>query len=231
MIRTLSYNVHYGRRLSSILTWMSKEFSKYDIICLQEYPQSKLAHLSHFLPTHFRPLFAHAFTFAKATYGQLTLYDESVLHLLKSTILDLGTSVLESTFNLNKRPRTALITQFQYQGKEIVLTNTHLVCAARNKLRRRQLSRILEYLGTQDHKASVILGDLNYTSFVRQRPLLRLMSEHQYANAYEAMTHHMLFFKHQVDYAFFKHCRVQDVHVGDSRLSDHYPISFTIHIP
>lgn len=231
MIRVLSYNIHFGKRLSRILSWLSGEFAKSDVICLQEYPQSKLTHLEQSLPPHFRHLFAHAFTIGKSTYGQVTIYNSSVLDLKSSSTLELGISVLESAFNLNRRPRTALVTRFQSEGRDFVLAHTHLVCAARNKLRRKQLSLILDYVKSTDHTPTMILGDLNYTSVIKQGPLLRLMAQHDYKSAYRAITHRMFFLKHQVDYAFYKYCSVDQVYIGEQRLSDHYPIHFAVHIP
>lgn len=232
MIRVLSYNIRYGKKLSDILAWLQPQYKQYDVICLQEYPQSK----RHLLEKHFEPqyqyVFSHGFTTKKDSFGQVTLFDTSRLKTEHSTTVQLGSNVLEDAIHRHKGERTALITKLINGEGGLLLVNTHLACLAINRQRRNQLQLIVDHLHSiNDHKtqAKIILGDFNYTSLMRQRSLVRFMTKNNFVSAYKESTHKLLFFKHQLDYAFYNNCKIHNVEVERIRFSDHYPVKFEVH--
>ncbi len=232
MIQVLSYNIRFGWKLSHILKWLSSQSKQFDIICLQEFPESKLEYIQNHLDKRYKSLFSHTFTIGKSIYGPLTLYDSLKLRPVYSTVLKLGTNIVEVALHMNNKPRTALVTRLAHGKGELVLTNAHLACLAVNKVRRKQLGVILEHLKQVDESskvAKVILGDFNYTSFMKQRSLMQLMTNNNFINAYRSITHRLLFIKHQLDYAFYQNCQIKNVKVENLHYSDHFAVSFEVH--
>ena len=232
MIRVLSYNIRYGKKLNDIFAWLAPLYKEYDVICLQEYPQSKQSLLAKHFDRQYQFVFSHGFTTKKDTFGQVTLYDSSRLRSDNSTVVQLGKNSVEDVVHRNKGQRTALITKLVNGEGGILLVNTHLACLAVNGERRKQLQLIVDHLHTihdQKTQAKVILGDFNYTSLLRQRSLAKFMTKNNFENAYKKSTHKMLFIKHQLDYAFYNNCHIRNVEVEKVRFSDHYPVKFEIH--
>ena len=232
MIQVLSYNIRFGWKLSHIIKWLASQSTHYDVICLQEFPQSKLEYVMRHLDSPYKSLFSHTFTIGRSVYGPLTIYDSSKLRTLASTVLPLGTSVVEAALHMNSKPRTALVTRLANGEGELVLANAHLACLAVNKVRRKQLGIILDHLRhivQAPPVAKIILGDFNYTSFMKQNSLMQLMKNNNFANAYRSMTHRLLFIKHQLDYAFYQNCQIKNVKIENLRYSDHYAVSFEVH--
>ncbi|HNQ31370.1 MAG TPA: endonuclease/exonuclease/phosphatase family protein [Candidatus Woesebacteria bacterium] len=234
MIRILSYNVRYGRKLSQILAWLQERYMQYDVICLQEYPQDKQKDIRGHFASHYQHVFSHGFSTKKGSFGQVTLYDTIRLKTHGSRVLTLGKNAIEDIVHGIKGERTALITKLKNGEGSLSLINTHLACLAGNGARRKQLKMILDELKhDKAHAASgqVVVGDFNYTSLLRQRSLLSFMTDHHFINAYKKSTHRLFFVKHQLDYAFYRQCAIRNVMVERLKYSDHYPVSFEVHFP
>jgi len=232
MIRVLSYNIRYGRKLGDIFAWLLPLYKQYDVICLQEYPKSKQSQLNKFFNSQYKYVFSHGFTTKKDSYGQVTLYDSTRLTSTSSTVVSLGSSAIENVVHGNKGQRTALITELVNGEGGLLLVNTHLACLAVNKVRRKQLQLIVDQLRLARHikaQAKIILGDFNYTSLLLQRSLVRFMTKNSFMNAYKKSTHKMFFIKHQLDYAFYNNCSIRNVEVERIHFSDHYPVKFEVH--
>jgi endonuclease/exonuclease/phosphatase family metal-dependent hydrolase len=235
-LSTIAYNIHYGKKLDLIQNWLLSK-KHLDIICLQEFPFKKdSAFLKLFEQKGYGFAYAPSFTRKKTQYGELTLFDKKKIKLLQSKALPLGTNLLEGRwiekgFIKQKGQRSSLLTLFEYKGKKLVVANSHLLCFALNSHRLNQLNKIL----TQVHKigdhtkyASVILGDFNYTSIIRQKKLIEFMAKNDHNNAYKTHTHKLFTVGQQLDYVFYNGCAIKKVVIEKSKLSDHYPVQFSI---
>jgi len=88
----------------------------------------------------------------------------------------LGANFLEKRFRVEGE-KTSLLTVFKYNAEKIVITNSQLVCYALNSRRISQIAKIIKKVKTIGNHAAfstVILGDFNYTSRIRQRKLIEL---------------------------------------------------------
>ena len=238
MLSILAYNIRFGRKLGRIEKWLIKHPAKFDVICLQEFPFTED---SEFLKTFKKR--GYDYKFAPSSYltkiflrvhgqhGELTLYKKSKLELLDNHIIKLGANFLEKRFRVQGE-KTSLLTVFKYNGHKIVLANSQLVCYAPNSRRLNQIAKILKKvksLGDNSKFSTVILGDFNYTSRIRQRKLIEFMADNDLTNAYKAHTHKYLFIPQQIDYVFYHGCKVENVKIGKRiKYSDHSPVWFEI---
>lgn len=232
MIRVLSYNIRYGKKLTDIFAWLAPQYKKYDVICLQEFPKSKRVLLADHFDSQYQYVYSHGFTTKKDSYEQITLFDSSRLSSDGSAVVQLGSNILEDTVHQSRGQRTALITKLVNGEGGMLLVNTHLAALAGNGKRRKQIQLIVDHLHSmQDLKASakIILGDFNYSSLLRQKSLMKLMTANNFVSAYRKSTHKLLFVRHQLDYAFYNNCAIRNVGVEKINYSDHYPISFEVH--
>jgi endonuclease/exonuclease/phosphatase family metal-dependent hydrolase len=237
MISVLAYNIHFGRKLNLIEKWLLKDPTRFDVICLQEFPYSDDSKLLLELRKH-----GFEFKFAPSSYltkplrskqpfGELTLYRKSKVKLTDHKIVKLGANFLEKRFRRGGE-KTSLLTVFRYKNKKVAMANSQLVCYAPNSRRINQLAKIIKNIkkiGNHSNFSAVILGDFNYTSRIRQRKLIEFMSENELANAYKAHTHKYFFIPQQVDYVFYNGCLVESVKINKKvKYSDHSPVSFEI---
>jgi endonuclease/exonuclease/phosphatase family metal-dependent hydrolase len=195
---------------------------------LQEFPLAELEAFLHVIKKTYDYRFSQAFILKEKQYGQLTLFNKKKLQLLDGKTITLGPSIWERT--KKRGERSSLITRFKYGEKEFLLANTHLICRALNNYRLIQLEKIIAYLKkTSDASLPVLLvGDLNYSSLVRQKKLLQFMERHDFINAYKTNTFKVLFFRYQLDYVFYKNCNITDISVSPLQYSDHFPIEFNL---
>lgn len=236
MVSILAYNIHYGKKLELIQNWLIDN-PHFDIICLQEFPFKKNSQFLDLLDKHgYKYAFAPSFTRKKTLYGELTLYNSKKIKLVNTKVVGLGTMILENRFienrfRKNKGQRSSLLTHFKYKDKDFVLANSHLFCFALNSHRINQLNKILKNVTEiGDHKqfSTVILGDFNYTSIIRQKKLIDFMKKNNLSNAYKITTHKLFFLKQQLDYVFYNNCSVKNVVIDKLKYSDHYPVQFNI---
>jgi endonuclease/exonuclease/phosphatase family metal-dependent hydrolase len=124
------------------------------------------------------------------------------------------------------------MTIFKHKNNKVVIANSHLVCYAPNSRRINQITKIIKRvktLGDDSAFSTVILGDFNYTSRIRQKKLIEFMAKNDLANAYKAYTHKYFFIPQQLDYVFFNNCAIKNVKVGKTiKFSDHSPVTFDI---
>ena len=237
MLSVLAYNIHFGKKIDLIEKWLLKNPAKFDVICLQEFPFDKN---SSFLTTLKKHGFDYKFAPSsfltkprgkKNQFGELTVFKKSKLQLLDDTIIKLGANFLEKRFRVQGQ-KTSLLTVFKYKNEKIVITNSQLVCYAFNSRRLNQIAKIIKKVkALGDHSAfsTVILGDFNYTSRIRQQKLIEFMESNELINAYKSHTHKYFFVKQQLDYVFYNGCAVKNVKIGKKvKFSDHSPVTFTI---
>lgn len=235
-LSTIAYNIHYGKKLDLIQNWLLSK-KRFDIICLQEFPFKKNSKfLKLFEEQGYSYAFAPSFTRKKTQYGELTLFDSKKIKLVESKTIALGTNLLEGRwlekgFRKQKGQRSSLLTLFKYKNKKLVVANSHLLCFALNSHRLNQLNKILNQVhlvGDHTKYSSVILGDFNYTSIVRQQRLIDFMKKYEHKNAYSTHTHKLFMVGQQLDYVFYKDCNIKKIKIDKIKLSDHYPVQFNI---
>lgn len=199
-------------------------------MCFQEFPYSKVKEfLQKIKPNVFDYSFAIGFSNKKGAYGQLTAFNKKVKLLDKKIIKLPYSSFIEEKVFKNKGSRSALFTTLQLNNKKITIINIHLLSLVLNKTRKNQIVKILNVVNKFYKEDSILLlGDFNYTSLIRQNKFLDFMSHYFFKNAYTLPTYQLILVKHQVDYVFYKNCRVQNVEVTKIHFSDHFPIRFTI---
>ncbi len=232
MLSVLAYNINYGKKLDLIQKWLLKKLGVFDVICLQEFPFDEESEFLKSLKKHgFDYKFAPSFSRKASRHGELTLFKKSKLKLLEDKTVKLGTNLLETRFR-KKGQRTSLLTVFMYKNKKIVFANSHLVCFALNSRRINQISKIIKnvrLIGDHSAFSTVILGDFNYTSRIRQKKLIEFMEKNELQNAYKTNTHKLFFVKQQLDYVFYNSCDVKDVKIGKKiKYSDHSPVWFNL---
>jgi len=228
MISVLSYNVHFGKRLEKIIYWLLKKPS-YDVICFQEFPKSEIApFLRAFSSAEYEYRFAPFIKRRKIVFGELTLFRKGKLVLVKSSTVSLGINHGERVMLRSRIPRTSLLTVFQYKQQQIVMVNIHLVNVAFNTLRYKQILKIIDRL---DHRMipTVLLGDFNMPSVFGRKKLFALMEEYGFDMVRKRLsTFHIVGVKYQMDYFFWRGCKVNNLSVERVKYSDHYPIRFTL---
>ncbi len=237
MISVLAYNIHFGKKIDLIEKWLLKNPAKFDVMCLQEFPFCKDSPFLETLKMH-----GYDFKFApssfltkprgnKNQYGELTVFNKSRLELLDSATIKLGANFLEKRFRVAGE-KTSLLTVFKYKNEKLVITNSQLVCYAFNSRRINQIAKIIKKvkaLGDHSTFPTVILGDFNYTSRIRQKKLIEFMENNDLINAYKSHTHKYFFVKQQLDYVFYNGCTVKNVRIGKKiKFSDHSPVTFNI---
>lgn len=230
MLRIISYNVYFGKRLGKILSWLCQS-RRADIICLQEYPQHEIASCVKILsdtPYHYR--FAPSLKIRKRVYGQLTLFRTDKVQFVTSAIITMGTNRIEKTVLRNTISRNSLLTILGKKRKRFTVVNTHLMCLASNAIRYRQIQHIIDSIPKKTRR-SIIVGDFNVSSILGRKKLFALMKNNLYKTVENRMaTHQLLMIRHQLDYIFAKEFTVRDINVDHVRFSDHYPITAVVRL-
>lgn len=237
MLSILAYNIHFGKKLALIEKWLLKNPARFDLVCLQEFPFDENSSLlttfkKHGFDYRFAPSsFLTKPFLKKQKYGELTLFKKNKLQFLDSYVIKLGANFLEKRFRIDGQ-KTSLLTVFKHKHKKLVIANSQLVCYAPNSRRINQIAKIIkkvEALGDHSAFSTVILGDFNYTSRIRQKRLIEFMAKNDLVNAYKAHTHKYFFIPQQIDYVFYNGCRVENVKIGKRiKYSDHSPVWFDL---
>lgn len=230
MLNVLSYNVHFGKHLEKIIYWLLQK-PTFDVVCFQEFPKHAISpFLKAFSGAKYGYRFAPFLQRRRTTFGELTLFRKDQLTLVKSLTVSLGINSGERVMLRARIPRTSLISILRYKKKTIVLVNVHLVNVAFNALRYKQITEIMSRLN-RNSTQSVFLGDFNMSSMFGRRKLFALMEKSGFDMQKKRLsTHRFAGIKHQMDYIFWKGCRVNDLSVERVKFSDHYPISFTVSV-
>lgn len=228
MLSCLSYNIEFGKRLDDIRVWLQSHDKKFNLLCLQEFPQSKISLMVQTFP-QYDYKFCGDFIKKDETYGQLTLFDREKLECLQSQEVYLGDSFIESILHKTKVSKIALVTVFMRRGKKFILVNTHLACLALNVKRRMQLEKIITAINASEAAKplpALVVGDFNYSSLFLRQALFKFMDQYNFKNTFVAKTHRLGLVNQQLDYIFCRDCVVDSAQVLSLSFSDHYPIEF-----
>ena len=223
-----------GKNLIKIVHWLNSLPNSFDIICFQEFPNPQIEYLKKNLK-HYNYHFEYATSFVDKNipYGVLTLIYKKI-EIVDTTIIPLGGSFIEAKFFGKTGERSALVTALRKDGQAFLLINTHLTAITLNKQRRAQLGKILEHIASatkNNETPLIILGDLNYSSLVKQNTLFHLMRQNGFNNSHREKTHRIFSItSHQLDYIFYRKCSIANVSVLKVPYSDHFPTTFTLDI-
>jgi len=232
MLSGLSYNIQLGKNLLKIVDWLGRFPRQFNIICFQEFPSSQIKLFQS--QSSYVTQFAASFRKKGEIYGELTLVLKKNVKVLSVQTIDLGKSIYEQRMSQTTGTRSSLVTKLLYNDVTFVLANTHLAAIASNMHRRKQVRKLIEYLGSSlfaQQTPMIILGDFNYSSLFGRKGLIKLMHEQQYTNAYLEDTHKLLNIKdHQLDYIFYKNIQVKHSKVLNLSFSDHRPITFALEL-
>jgi endonuclease/exonuclease/phosphatase (EEP) superfamily protein YafD len=230
MISVLSYNVYFGKRIDKIIYWLLKQ-PTYDVMCFQEFPKQAITpFIKAFSRANYGYRYAPFLVRRRTTYGELTMFRKDKLTLVKSSTVFLGLNSGERVLLRARTPRTSILTIFRYKKYEIALVNVHLVNVAFNALRYKQITTIISKLSNHSIP-SILLGDFNMSSMFGRRRFFMFMEQCGYERPVKRITTHRLaVIKQQMDYIFWKDCRVNDVIVERVKFSDHYPLTFTVSV-
>jgi exonuclease III len=138
---------------------------------------------------------------------------------------------LEKRFRV-KDEKTSLLTVFKHKNKKIVIANSHLVCYAPNSRRINQITKIIKKvktLGDDSAFSTVILGDFNYTSRIRQKKLIEFMEKTTWQMPTKPiLTNISLFLSSWIMFSLII-VLFKNVKIGKTiKFSDHSPVTFDI---
>jgi len=229
VIKLLSYNIEWGKRLPEAGQWIMTLSPRPDIFCLQEIPNRRVNSFRKVLEEYgYSYKFAPSFTKKGVTYGQLTAYNAAKYSIVLTQIVDLGSSLISRLVSGHNSKWRSLITVLQYKKRNFIIVNIHLLPHALNGRRRKQLEIAIEALKLLNflNVPTLIVGDYNYSSLVAKRGLISFMAKHGFKNAHrkKIITHSKWRIKHQTDYVFLRNCKVINVESEKIKFSDHYPL-------
>jgi endonuclease/exonuclease/phosphatase family metal-dependent hydrolase len=222
MLRLVTYNILFGRRLHKIIPWIGSLVAA-DIICLQEFPKIRLSEFLHAIPKGtYGHRFTQSFVRKKKTFGELTLFRQKKLRLLRARKLSLRIRPMEK--EITSMARTCFLTTFSFGSKKITVANTHLPVLAVNRTRYKQIQLIADHLAACRH-ATVIAGDFNLHSIKMNKKLIAFMRGFGFHTTLKRLaTHRVGIIKHQLDYVFGAHCKILNLEAPRVKFSDHYPV-------
>jgi endonuclease/exonuclease/phosphatase family metal-dependent hydrolase len=213
MIRVVSYNIHSGRDLfwRKRLEQMASALNDLnaDVICLQEVHQnSKYGYQASYLAEqlHYHVQFAPSIQLADGFYGNAVL-------------TRLACSCSHTLFlPAKKEKRTLLQTSLDWQGREILVWNTH--CSLQAASRTSQL-QLLETLARQVQNTPLLLfGDFNAPNVTFAPMLFDCALE-----LGKASLPTLPAFRRRLDYIFASpHWQVRKYSLSTVSWSDHVPV-------
>ncbi len=234
MLKVLSYNIEWGKKLPQLSEWMMSLKEQPDIICFQEMPQKKISTLNKILDENgYAYKYAPSYTKGGNTYGELTAYKKGELILDFSKVVELGSSIVAKLISRHNSRYTSLLTVFKYKKKNFIIINLHLLPHGLNSRRRKQLGMAIEALAFVRYvnMPSIIVGDYNYSSLTGQGGLIKFMGTHGFKMGGEKInTHRKWRISHQLDYVFYRNCSISNLDTDKVRFSDHYPFSFKLEL-
>ncbi len=227
MLRVVTYNIHFGKRLIDIISWIENQTDA-DIICLQEFPVVYLTTFYRSLSRDWGHRFTDSFIFRKKIFGIVTLFRKKKLRLMHSKTLLMGVHPMEKSLLKNPMEKSCLLTTFRVGRKTITVANTHLVFLAANRSRYKQLRLITDHLATHNH-GLIITGDFNIPRIRAKDTLIRRMKKIGFqTTATRLSTYRMALWRYQLDYVFVKRCTLSSLSLERTRFSDHYPVTASI---
>jgi endonuclease/exonuclease/phosphatase family metal-dependent hydrolase len=229
MLRVVTYNIHFGKRLTGIISWIKHQMTA-DIICLQEFPVTHLTAFYRSLPRNWGHRFTESFIFRKKIYGIVTLFRRKKLRLLKTKTLLMGVHPMEKSLLRNPMEKSCLLTTFRTGTKTITIANTHLVFLAANRSRYKQIRMITDHLAAYRHPL-VVTGDFNIPSVRANKKLISYMDTFGFHTTLKRIsTYRIAIVKYQLDYFFTKRCIINSLTAERIHFSDHYPITAVIRL-
>jgi len=229
MVRLITYNIHFGKRLIDIISWINKQ-SDVDIICLQEFPAAYLATFCRSLPGGWAHRSTRSFVYRKKIFVIVTLFRRKKLRLVTSKTLLMGVHPAEKSLLKNPFERSCLITTFRVGRKSLTVANAHLVFLAANRARYKQIRMITDSLASEEH-ASILTGDFNIPSIRAKNTLIRYMRKLGFRTIVKRLsTYRLAIWRYQLDYVFVKRCTLTSLTLERTRFSDHYPVTAGIRL-
>lgn len=229
MLRIITYNIHFGKRLLDIISWIEHQTTP-DVICLQEFPVTYLTIFYRSLPRDWGHRFTESFIFRKKIFGIVTLFRRNKLRLLKTKTLLMGIHPMEKSLLKNPMEKSCLVTTFRTGRKTVTIANTHLVFLAANRSRYKQIRMITKHLTAYRHPL-VITGDFNIPSVRSKNTLISYMKTLRYLTVAKRLsTYRLALWRYQLDYIFVKHCTLTSLTLERVRFSDHYPMTAAIRL-
>jgi endonuclease/exonuclease/phosphatase family metal-dependent hydrolase len=224
MLRIISYNIQYGFKIDEIYKWINSIEKKPDIICLQEFPIKEIESLNQI--TIYKDLgyaFVTGLSRRGVPHGELTIFDTKNFNLKKSVEIDLGVDHVEKFYKRYPTKRSALITTFQKNNKQINIINVHLSAATLNSGRRKQIKTLM---GKIDLDRTIIIGDFNYSNLMGGKSLIQTMEYYKFKLAGEGLVTNKYKGKisQQLDYVFYRNLKLLDLKVFELKFSDHFPV-------
>lgn len=234
MLSVLSYNIFFGKRVEQIVSWLAGHPNQFDILCFQEFPKEKIQFIKKALQPY-QYAYGSNTVYRGKDYGQLTLIMNKKIALVGKEVIWLGRNFFEDKILRLGGERSSLLTTLRYKRKTFLLANTHLIAYAFNFQRREQLAMIVGYITGLSQKKrtipTIVLGDFNYTSLLWRGKFFAYMKRNGFTNAHTEKTHKLLALKyHQLDYIFYKFCKVTRIQVLKQKFSDHLPMLFTLQV-
>jgi hypothetical protein len=240
MLSGATYNVFLGRNFDALAHWLFKENKLRDFYCFQEFPEKSVSEIEKYLnKKDFSFVFTPGLAWKGKTYGELTIFNTNKLKLEESLTIslegkgDFGILFYRQRFKIHLSvgrtgiDRTALLTQFAYQGKKFTIVNAHLTA---NHVNSRRIKQARMILGALEHdKKALILGDFNHP-FGRGLP--RVLKESGFTSAINKIKTFRFIrgiYLH-LDYLFQRDCQVRNIVVESAKFSDHYPIFFEVEV-
>lgn len=235
MLRILSYNIEWGKKLDEAGEWLMTLSPKPDILCLQEIPNRNIAGFKKLLEEKgYSYKYAPSFTRKGITYGELTAYKKGEISLIFSQVVDLGSSFIGRLVSRHNSKWRSLLTVFKIGNKNFIIVNVHLLPQALNGKRRKQLEVAIEALKLLNflNIPTLIVGDYNYSSLIGRGGLVRFMAKHGFTigGKKRMVTHRKWRIKHQTDYVFSRNCEINRVRSRKIKFSDHYPVFFELEL-
>ena len=235
MLKILSYNIEWGKKLEEAGEWIMSLDPKPDILCLQEIPNRRGAFLNELLETNgYAYNFAPSFTKNGVTYGELTAFKKEKMSLILAQVVDLGTNFISKIISRHNSKWRSLISVVRFGKKNFIVVNVHLLPQALNGRRRKQLDIAIEALNILNFLKlpTIIVGDYNYSSIIGRGGLIKFMATHGFkiGGKKKIITHKKFRIPHQLDYVFFRNCKVTNITSERVKFSDHYPIFFNLEL-
>jgi len=224
MLTVLSYNVEYGTKIKEIYNWILESKEKPQIICFQEFPEKEVENLKkNKIFKNQNIFFAKGLSKKDDFFGELTIIDSSAVKLTEVKYLDFGPDHIESIFKRKIIKRSAIIIEFEINGKTIELANVHLTPASLHSKRRKQLVKVIQETSSE---TAIIVGDFNYSSLLNKKGLISFMEKYDYDLAGENLITNKYKYKipQQLDYVFYKKLIHNKTEVFDLPYSDHFPV-------
>ncbi len=231
MIRTLSYNIHFGKKLPNIIAWLKSE-PRADIYCFQEFPQDRIREFVRALPgPSYTWRFAPALRVRKKIFGELTAMTNPSIRLTSSSVVTLPTNKMDRLTMGKHSQRSCLITTCMKSRKRFIVANMQLSCVANTAVRHGQLDKIIAVLTRRRTRRAILIGDFNSWTISERKRLIAYMKLHQFTtHEPRTATHRISIYKQQLDFVFGKNCVVGEVAVSRVRYSDHYPVHAAVRL-